>query len=236
MRRILFAAAFLSVAMIPDVVPNAQNQPNLDRRIEALLIPDPLPVCAFEAEIARLARASGVLLGFQRLPICRLPNVAASTSHTGRSEDLSGLTVREALNRLTMLVAGYRWEEREGIAVVRPSEAWGDSADPLNFQVSPFNVANVRINEVIQTALGFPASNRAESGRLIDRRIFVSFHGGTLLDALNSAIRNHQAAGWSAGVAYPSRSKPAVFSVTLIAFDRSSSFIAAPLARLQPRP
>jgi len=215
--------------LLLSAVVTAQSPASLDSRLGTFLIPNPLPPCAIEAVVARLARQAHVLVGFERSTDCpmTLPIIDTNTGN----EDLSSLTIRQALDTVTSLDPAYRWEERDGFVVVRPSTAWTDAADPLNLQIAAFTVTEAPLPTVVQTMLHFSPSNRPESERQISRHISVTFAGGTLLDALNAISRAHQSMSWSAGVT----TSPVVaqFSINVMTFDLSGFGTSFPLTRLQ---
>ena len=220
----------------------AQNRPNLDDRIDAFLIPNPLPPCAIEAVVTRLMQTARIPLGIERSPGCPMTRPLPIINVPSGDEDLSGLTVRAALDHLMTLDPTYRWEERDGVPVVRPVVAWTDAVDALNSSTDAFRLTEAPVALALRSALRLPntpAPNTANPNRLIGRPFSVAFPGGTLLDALNAIIRAHQSVSWHAGT-MPSRSgdnvNDPVLEISMMAFDLSGVSMGTPFARLRARP
>src|SRR5262245_5926118 len=79
----------------------------------------------------RIAECAGVPLVFEASPRdYRDPAIVAQRL------DLDGLTVREALDALVAQDPRYRWEERDGMGVVRPSGMLADGAARVNQRIA----------------------------------------------------------------------------------------------------
>src|SRR5258705_12768676 len=91
----------------------------------------------------RVAEVAGVPLVFEASPLdYRDPAIAAQRF------DLDGLTVREALDALVAQDPRYRWEEHDGIVVIRPIGVLADPGDALNQRIAGVSGDRVRLEEV----------------------------------------------------------------------------------------
>ena len=97
----------------------------------ALRLPATLPSCGINTLVAKLSETSHVAVGFEESQ----PDCFATFPRFDMTDDDSGLpkmTVRQALDQLTVLAPDYQWREMRGVAVIRPVSAWMDPADALN--------------------------------------------------------------------------------------------------------
>jgi hypothetical protein len=92
----------------------------------------------------------------------------------------------------------YEWREMDGVAVVRPKEAWDDRENVLNLPADPFHLSNQQLWDILDGAVLSvrprlqPVRNTwRASGRPIDVPVSISFRGGTFLQALNEVVRPH---------------------------------------------
>jgi hypothetical protein len=176
-----------------------------------------------------------VLVGFEETPDC-----VDVRLFDGFYQNLTGMSVRQALDYLLALAPRYAWRALDGVAVVRPAVAWHDRTDVLNLYLAPFSVTNVHPNAALLVLLHMPVSDAWEppGQPLTPRSVSATFSGGTLLDALNTVIRAHQDAGWN--VRLESQATPVgqalpTVKITMTTFDVASitSYgIRTPLARL----
>ena len=128
----------------------AQRPSGLDGPIPTFQVPAGLPACSMESIILRFARATHVLVGFERTSNC-VATATADPSIAG--EVLSGMSVRAALDRLMVLDTSYRWEERDGVAVIRPAAAWTDPNNALNLPAHAFDVADADLGVTLGASL-----------------------------------------------------------------------------------
>src|SRR4029453_10879743 len=120
----------------------------LDRRIKAdapgaavVWLPDGISGGMFAW---RIAEGAGVPLGFEASPrASREPAIVAQRLA------LDGLTVREALDALVAHDPRYRWEEHDGIVVIRPIGVLADPGDVLNQRIAGVRGDRVRLEEVL---------------------------------------------------------------------------------------
>jgi hypothetical protein len=132
----------------------AESQQNLDAPVGGeFRIVNPLlnSPCTFGAAVDQLARRAHVLVGFENTPDCWM---GAWTLHSGEGAlDLTGMTARQALDHLVALTSTYRWQEIDGVVVIRPIAAWDDPTNMLNRPTASFNVTNANVHEVLHVLL-----------------------------------------------------------------------------------
>jgi hypothetical protein len=233
MRRVLIGVVVVALAQPV----GAQSQSNLDKHVEGELriASSLLRPCYFGGAIDELGRKTHVLVGFESTPDCwlgaSLVRSPSSTGTGGDSEDLTGLSPRQAFDRLITLMPAYSWKEMDGVVVVRPKAAWDDPKDPLNFAAKSFETTNEPLDDVLhivlRAALVFhPHEDVRKSNPVVDRAVSVAFPGGTLLEAVNAMARARQDANWQIGYSTPDR--PIV--VLSIVDGHDGGVVMAPLA------
>jgi hypothetical protein len=142
----------LVVALAQSV--GAQNVSKLDAPVGGEFRIDNPPgrsPCSFWNVLAQLAQRAHVLVGFENTPDC-WPGGRVLASGEGVL-DLTGMTARQALDHLVALNSTYRWQEIDGVAVIRPIAAWDDPTNMLNRPTAAFNVANAHVHEVLHVLL-----------------------------------------------------------------------------------
>jgi hypothetical protein len=148
--------------------------------------------CAYGVVIDQIARQARVSIGFETMAGCWLS--PRSRENRNRGERLTGMTARQALNHFVADVPTYRWQELDGVAVVRPKAAWDDRDDVLNAAVPPLSIADAHVSDVLDAILKatspvlFWPHSGVRSGRPIDYPISVAFEGGRLIDALDAVV------------------------------------------------
>src|SRR5262249_26026388 len=147
--------------------------------------------CGIASVFEQLSRqATTALAGLERGPDCLNRVSFPHLDPKAPSYDLSGLTVRDVLNRLVLVAPNYSWRERNGRAVVRPVAAWDDPQDVFNVRVSAFHVPDSSVRSVLSLMFRFPLpSGMAPS-------FDFNFPGGTLIDALNTLVESNPPAIW----------------------------------------
>ena len=141
-----------------------------------------------------------MLVGFEQTPECWLRGRKRTADATGVT--LTGMSARQALDRLMALMPEYSWREMDGVAVVRPAAKWEDPADVLNFPASAFSLtgdANDALHEALQAVTPPVFFPHVDDQQSIEGPVPFVFPGGTLLDALNAIVRAHRGAGWQLG-------------------------------------
>lgn len=217
--------AFVAIALATTL--SAQKPSGLDAPILPFQVPTGLTPCDLQDVIANFAKANGLLIGFEWASSC-VSSGAADPSISGLV--LSGMTARAALDRLVVLDATYRWEEQDGVAVIRPAAAWTDSNDVLGLAKNSFSV----IDADLATTVGALMNMTVPANRTtLTRRLSFSFPDATVLDTLNSIVRVHGESGWYAGIEL-SQSANALnsprFTVRMKTFDGSVATLSTPLA------
>jgi hypothetical protein len=164
--------------------------------------------------VEQLARRTQVLVGFEQTPDCRLAPSALRAGDSGL--DLTGLTAREAFDRLIIADPRYRWQEVGQLVVIRPVAAWIDPTNLLNREVRPFKVENAHVHTVLHellqaampslfiphTDLQLSSNGRPDNPRppaWIDTPVSLAYRGGTLLEALGILAKAHGRLIWQVG-------------------------------------
>jgi len=144
----------------------------------------------------RIAECADVSLVFEASPAdYRDPAIVA------RRFDLDGLTVREALDVLVAQDSRYRWEEHDGIVIIRPIGVLADPVDALNQRIAGLHADRVRLDDVLARATsavrrtGVPPVPSAVSD---SRQFALDTPTSTVLDLLAASARAHGRVMWSA--------------------------------------
>jgi hypothetical protein len=221
MRRTVIGAIVFVIAVAGTA--GAQPPRTLDDPIGVFFAPNPLPPCGIATALLQLGRAANVLMGFERTPECSQdPNWFPDPS--GQTLDnLSGLTVRQALDHLIMLAPEFEWRDMNGIGVVRPFNAWNDANNPLNAHRAGFTLTNGRLVDGIANVLQKPnlAVVNIAPASMANRRFSMAFAGGTVVDALNAVIRGHDGAVWDLGARPGGQNSGGGLDLMIRAFDAS---------------
>lgn len=142
----------------------------------------------------RIAESAGVPLVFEASPRdYRDPAIVAQRL------DLDGFTVRQALDALVARDPRYRWQEHDGIVVIRPIEMQADPSDLLNQRIAGVRGDRVRLEEVLArvTAVVRGASAPPVPPVAIGSQEFpLDAPSGTVLDLLTAAARAHGRIMW----------------------------------------
>jgi hypothetical protein len=194
-------AVTLALFALSITSPRAQVR-GLDKLLVSFRAPDPLPECDLERVVRDLARSARILIGFENSIECALRSIDRDSPALAATVfDMAGYTTRQILDRFVLPPYNYRWNEMNGVVVIRPQQADGTI---LNRPAAPF-----KINDTLAPALN--AVHRAvipnwkDRGKnyevtppspLILRPIELDFRGGTLLDALNAVVAAHGTASW----------------------------------------
>jgi hypothetical protein len=151
MRRMLVGS--LVVALGQSVA--AQNVSKLDAPVGGeFRVDNPLghSPCGFWNALDQLARRAHVLVGFENTPDC-WPSGGGALAPGEGALDLTGMTARQALDHLVGLDTTYRWQEIDGVAVIRPMAAWDDPTNMLNRPSAAFDVVNAHVHEALHVLL-----------------------------------------------------------------------------------
>jgi hypothetical protein len=143
----------------------------------------------------RIAESAGVPLVFEASPLdYRDPAIAAQRF------DLDGLTVREALDALVAQDPRYRWEEHDGIVVIRPIGVLADAGDALNQRIAAVRGDRVRPEDVLARVTAAVVGTGAPPtlpAAIASQEFALDAPGGTVLDLLAAAARAHGRVMWS---------------------------------------
>jgi hypothetical protein len=236
MRRILIGTVVLMLAVA--TASEAQTRKTLDDPLGAFFVPNPLTPCAVATTLLELERSVNVLVGFERAPECSaaadwFPDPAWPTV-----DNLSGQTVRQVLDHITMLAPAYEWRDIDGIAVIRPFNAWNDNANALNAHADGFTITDGHLREGIAAALRIRNLNIAiaDAESMSNRQFSVDFAGGTALDALNAVIRAHDAAMWDLGWLTSVEAGSHTLDIMVRTFDTSGFSVGTAIGAAQTAP
>ena len=172
----------------------------------------------------RLAQTAHAPLVFEAIPTdIRDPAVVS------QRVDLTGKTVRDALDVLTGLDARYRWEEQDGVIVIRPASLWQDANDPLNQPVIGIAWDDIRVEEVLTRVMTIiDGAAEALPAAIATPPISIRLDTGTILDVLVAAARADGGVMWSLpdGSSQPGH---AGFSLGFKTFDGQGAGLTAPM-------
>jgi hypothetical protein len=211
-----------------------QSQSKLDDPIAGdFRVSNPLRPCAFGTAVDQVAWKANVLLGFENTLDCLASRRSLFAGED--AVDLKGKSAREAFDHLMTLVPTYRWQEMDGVVVVRPTAAWDDPTNVLTLPTASFSLTSAHMNDVLHVLLRsvtpsvfFPHTDKTPAHRSINQPISVAFQGGTMLEALNAVVRAHQRAAWELG--HSDRAHIRVKSLEVLGEE-----VGAPLARAIPQ-
>jgi hypothetical protein len=181
---------------------SAHATARLDAIIEApdIWISAPASSCAVAGVAALVAWSVGLPAGIEYLPGCSTRQPLAPAERV----TLTGLTAREALDRLVKIDPRYHWTETNGVVVIRPLKAWDDRSHFLHRIVSSFHIDAKNYAaalHAVQVALGGPTiANPDDLGRRTAHGSApISVHLDTATsayEALNAIVRAHGALRW----------------------------------------
>ncbi len=161
----------------------------------------PVHECTVPDAVSGLALRLQVRVGVEYPPGCHPFRPKAPRG--GEVVNLLGLSLAEALERLTAIDGRYRWIERDGLIVMRPVSAWADPDNMLNFTTASFSLEDTNmgaaLDAVVSAVIGKPKSggellaSRTEQGA----RIFSVKTGPTSVGgALDAIVLAHGDMWW----------------------------------------
>jgi len=166
--------------------------------------------------LSRFARVSSVPFGFESDEAAPRPSTASAVERRG----VTASTLRAALDGFVAMDPRYRWKDVGGAFVVRTLAAWDDPNDALNQRVRDIHWRDLDVLSTFDRIghLLYPADPREyfagirlqNSG---NRPLNVNVADGTVLDVLNSAVRDDGELGW--WVSYGGALERQRFSLTL---------------------
>jgi hypothetical protein len=226
-------AFFVSVAIALATGVSSQKPSGLDAPILPFQVPTGVTGCDLQDVVADFAKATGTLVGFEWTSSCASSGTA-DPSLSGLV--LSGLTARAAVDRLVALDATYRWEDQDGVAVIRPVMAWTDSNDVLNLARTSFSVTNADLGATLGASMNVTVPANRSGNPTLTRRLSFSLPEATVVETLNTVIRTHGESGWFAGLEFARSGNvldPLRFAVRIETFDGSVVAVATPLAHFR---
>jgi hypothetical protein len=187
-------------------VGNLSSQPpqfGLNAPVPGLRVPVSPTPCDAHAIAQQIAIATRARLGFEDLPACTTETYPGKvwlanriwTVGTQETVGVADMSAREALNWLTKAIPAFAWRDMDGIAIVRPTEAWSSSKDLLNSRVPSLHTT-VNLSESINRL--FFGSRLTSTGG--GRTFALSFDGGSVVDALNTILSSAPGTEWDATI------------------------------------
>src|SRR5881396_3021166 len=140
---------------------DAEDISPLDRPITndfRIVNPSTLQPCAAGTVIDQIARKAQVVVGFENAPGCH-PGPRATTRQErhrapGDGEEvLNGMTARQAFVHVAAVTPTLTWQEMDGVAVIRPKNAWADGTNPLNVSAAPLRVSSQKPRDIVDMLL-----------------------------------------------------------------------------------
>ena len=188
----------------PATAQNAATPP-LERMIDiSFRVALPAHECTVPSTVSRLARQYHFLAGVEYLLVDCGP-LFVGTPRDAAVSDLQGLSIGEALKKLTEIDPRYRWIELDGVVVVRPVAAWSDPKNLLNFTTRSFVLEDVNVGSALAAVVAaltghsdrgdilYASAQRTEQGA---RHFSVKTGATSGGDALSAIVRAHGAAWW----------------------------------------
>ena len=199
--RVFFIGAVIA-ALGPSLPLYAQNTgvSPLERLIDAdFRFPSTMTDCTVASAVLGLTRRYQFLAGIEYLRECANPG--GERENDGALLNLRGMTVGDALKKLSALDRRYRWIESDGVIVVRPLAAWSNPKNVLNYETESFvlndatlgNALNAIVSAITGIPREHPFSETTEHGA---RRFNVTTRTTSAGEALDAIVRAHGASYW----------------------------------------
>jgi hypothetical protein len=180
--------------------------------------------CTVVSTVFGLARRHHFLVGIEypRSECARMGSEQGRTD--GELLNFRGMTVGDALKKLSALDPRYRWLESDGVVIVRPVEAWSDPKNMLNYETKSFvlkdatlaDALNAIVSAITGTGHDHPFSESTEQGA---RRFNVTTRTTSAGEALDGIVRAHGASYWVIREGQPDREGRVFRSIFLHTFD-----------------
>jgi hypothetical protein len=148
----------------------------------------------------QVARQANVPIGFENRHGCWF--APRSIVHDTDARTLRAQTARQAFDEVAAISGMFVWQEIDGVAVIRPADAWPDPNNILNLPTDSIHLVNVTADDALYHALDatllvhYRRPKVVQTYRLLDLRMTIDFAGGTLLRALNTIVRAKGDAEW----------------------------------------
>jgi hypothetical protein len=168
--------------------------------------PSVLERCNWIVMIPQIGSALDIPVGIENSRDCWLLWRGKSAAGPEQTLDLTGMSIRQAFERLMTSMPGFSWRELNGVIVVRPNTAWTDPRNVLNLPTAAFETRDQPLDNAIHAVLNsvtpklfVPQERVPRPEGPIDQRISVSFRGGTMLEAINEIARARGKVYWQFG-------------------------------------
>jgi len=167
----------------------------------------PSNTVALAETLSSIARASGVLIGFETM-LDRDP----LSARTRFGWSMRGKKVSEALDELMVVHRGYEWRSVNGVIHVRPQSAFADLHHFLNQAIGPielidalplhatFEVHRIFIPDCLVSHPIYTDQRDVfleKEDAAMQQTFTLSFGGGTVLDLLDAVIKAHGSLYWN---------------------------------------
>ena len=196
-RRLLGALGVLAIASSA----GAQT-PLRDVKVPRLLVPKQLPPCAVLQVINYLEATAGRPISLE----VSWEETSCWSQVSGRPTPFVGAELTSVGDILDQLLASdrhYRWQDMDGVVVVRPIAAWRENDHFLHRRVAEFTVVDGHLANALAAisvslhpwAFGNPDFLLVATPMLPP--IQTRFSGGTVLDAVNAIVASRDDLGWT---------------------------------------
>jgi hypothetical protein len=170
--------------------------------------------CTVASAVLGLARRYQFLAGIEYLRECANPG--GERWSDGDLVNLRGMTVGDALKKLSALDPRYRWIESDGVIIVRPLAAWSNPKNVLNYETESFvlkdarlgNALNAIVSAITGTQREHPFAETTEQGA---RRFNVMTRTTSAGEALDAIVRAHGASCWVMREGQPGSEAPTIW-------------------------
>jgi hypothetical protein len=237
MRRLILGAVF----MLLSCAASAQDAPvpPLERLIDSdYSLRLPVHECTVPGTVAGLARRFHFRAGVEYLPVDCQP-YHQNAARSKESVNLRGLTIREALGKLSALDPRYRWIESDGVLVIRPVTAWADRTNMLNFVTPSFVLDDVNLGGALDVVVSAITGTARSGGALLSnqteqasRTFSVNAAATSAGEALDAIVRAHGQAWWEVRHGHVPQNEMGP-RITFYTFDESGIGAAIPRQRRQ---
>jgi hypothetical protein len=144
--------------------------------------------CSLGKAVHELAQNMHIRVGFESLPGC-LPG-PRQAARTDAMPPLAA-SARASLDRLLATAPEFSWKSVGDVFVIRPTAAWTDADDPLNFSTMPFSLNEVDVDSALQAIIQHVEPTIYLPNVVTRRRagsLTLAFSGGTFVEALSALV------------------------------------------------
>ena len=113
--------------------------------------------------------------------------------------EVSGLTLRQALDAYVAADRRYEWREMDGVVVMRPAASWQRADHRLEAAAGAVRVREARLSELFDALRAAVVSERQPPALPFgeERRVSLDFPGGSVLQLANAVVRAFGRLSWS---------------------------------------